>query len=216
MLVKNHMSSPAVTATPDMPMQKALGIMRQKKIRRLPVVNEENELIGIITERDILQASPSEATTLDVWELTTLMSKMTVKRIMKTEVVAIEKNYPIESAAVIMADNQISTLPVVEDNKVIGLITETDIFKVFIDFFGAREKNLRLTARLSSKIGSLTKLIQAINDADGYITALGAFVEDDETGDVTVRVSKITKDKLVEVVTPVIDEIINLEDYTQS
>ena len=121
MLVRERMSSPAITTTPDTPMQEALNLMRESNIRRLPVVDAAGKLVGIVSEKDILQASPSGATSLDVWELTYMLSKITIQKIMEVDVLTVPGDTPIEEAARIMADNYVGALPVIEDGKVIGI-----------------------------------------------------------------------------------------------
>jgi acetoin utilization protein AcuB len=132
MYVINQMSRPVVTITPDTPFDKAIKVMRTHKFRRLPVVNDEGHLVGLVSERDLLQASPSQATALNVWELSYLLPKLKVSRIMSHPVISVPPDAPIVDAARIMIEQKIGGLPVVEGQKVVGVITETDIFKAFV------------------------------------------------------------------------------------
>ena len=146
MFVRDRMSSPAVTITPDTPFQDALKLMHDRRFRRLPVVNKRGKLIGIVSERDLLYASPSLATSLSIWEITYLLSKIQVREIMTKEVITTMPDTPIEDAAHLMADNKIGGLPVVDErNRVVGVITETDIFKTFVEMFAGGHSGLRLT-----------------------------------------------------------------------
>lgn len=133
MLVQDHMSSPAITVSAETPFQEALKLMQAKKIRRLPVVDSANRLVGIVSERDLLHASPSPATSLSVWELNYLLWRLTVREIMAEKVVTIAPTTPLVEAARLMVEKKIGGLPVVdEQNHVVGVITETDIFKTFV------------------------------------------------------------------------------------
>ncbi len=134
MYVKHHMSSPALTITPDTPFQDALRLMHERKIRRLPVVDRNGKLVGIVSERDLLHAAPSPATSLSVWELNYLLWKLTVKDLMATKVLTVTPDALLQEAATIMLEKKIGGLPVVDqDQKVVGVITETDIFKALVD-----------------------------------------------------------------------------------
>lgn len=133
MLVQDHMSSPAITVSAETPFQEALKLMQAKRIRRLPVVDSANRLVGIVSERDLLHASPSPATSLSVWELNYLLWRLTVREIMAEKVVTIAPTTPLVEAARLMVEKKIGGLPVVdEQNHVVGVITETDIFKTFV------------------------------------------------------------------------------------
>jgi acetoin utilization protein AcuB len=134
MLVQDRMSKPAMTVTPETPFQEALKLMETKKIRRLPVVDVASHLVGIVSERDLLHASPSPATSLSVWELNYLLWRLTVGDIMTEKVVTVTPESPLVEAARLMVEKKIGGLPVVnESNRVVGVITETDIFKAFVE-----------------------------------------------------------------------------------
>jgi acetoin utilization protein AcuB len=134
MLVQDRMSTPAITVAPETPFQEALKLMQAKKIRRLPVVDTSGHLVGIVSERDLLHASPSPATSLSVWELNYLLWRLTVGNIMSEKVMTVSPTTPIVEAARLMVEKKIGGLPVVdESNRVIGVITETDIFKAFVE-----------------------------------------------------------------------------------
>src|SRR5512146_2345707 len=124
MLVRERMSHPVITVNADNSMQEALHLMRQEHIRRLPVINKRGQLVGIITETDLAKASPSQATTLSRWEIRELVGEVKVEEIMTAEVVTVTDDTPIEEAARIMADCNVSGLPVMREGKLVGLITE--------------------------------------------------------------------------------------------
>ncbi|GMR09423.1 MAG: hypothetical protein BMS9Abin28_0241 [Anaerolineae bacterium] len=133
MQVSERMTQPVITALPDMPMQEAFNLMREKGIRRLPVVDRRGRLRGIVSDRDLLHASPSDATSLSIWELNYLLSRITLKDLMTKSVITVEGDTPVEEAARIMVDKSIHGLPVMDGDNVVGIITETDLFKVLVD-----------------------------------------------------------------------------------
>lgn len=213
MLVKERMSHPVITIYPEATMQEALNLMKKEHVRRLPVVNRRGELIGIVTETDLDRASPSEATTLSVWEIRELVSRVKVEKIMVHDVVTIEDTTPIEEAARIMSDSDISGLPVMHNGKLVGLITETDLFKVFLELFGARYPGVRLSVEVPRGPGQLAKLTQAILEKGGDIVALGTFLgESAETGAITLKVHGVEKSELVQAITPLVLRILDVRD----
>ncbi|MBI3174963.1 MAG: CBS domain-containing protein [Chloroflexi bacterium] len=194
MLVGERMSQPVISVSPDTPIHDALAMFKKEHIRRAPVI-KDGKMVGIVTETDLLNASPSPVSTLSVWEMNYLLSKVTVKQVMSKKVLTIKRDTPIEEAARIMADNKLGGLPVVDDNKVVGIITETDLFKVFLELMGAREKGIRVTAQVEDKPGQLAKITKAISDAGGNFIAFGQFTGPDAGSRlVTFKVAGLKKD----------------------
>src|SRR3970282_2179382 len=138
MLVGERMGRPVITVRAEMPIQDALTLMHTEHIRRGPVVDARGRLVGLVSEMDLLKASPSEATSLSIWEVHYLLSKITVERVMTREVITVAEQTPIEEAARIMADNEIGGLPVLRGRELVGIVTETDLFRVFLGLLGAR------------------------------------------------------------------------------
>jgi len=135
LLVKDWMTTEVATASPKTPMLEAHRTMREKRVRRMPVV-KKGKVIGIITRSDIRQAEPSNATTLNVWEVNYLLSRLLVKDIMTKDVVTIGPEDTIKDAASLMYEKRIGALPVVDaDGRLEGIITESDIFKILISWF---------------------------------------------------------------------------------
>lgn len=130
--VHNWMTSPVISVTTDTPISVAHQMMKDKRVRRLPVV-ERDRVVGIITLGDVREASPSDATTLSIWELNYLWSQLTVERVMTKNVVTITPDSEVYEAAQLMLDRKLSGLPVVDaDKRLIGMITESDIFRMLI------------------------------------------------------------------------------------
>ena len=138
MLVHERMSRHPITITEATPINEAIKLMRDKKVRRLPVLNRKGELVGIVSEKDLLHVSPSPATSLSIYELNYLISKITAGEIMTTDVITVSDHTPLEEAACIMADNKIGGLPVMRDGELVGIITESDIFRSFTEILAAR------------------------------------------------------------------------------
>jgi acetoin utilization protein AcuB len=201
MFVRDRMSSPAVTITPDISLQDALKLMHERQFRRLPVVDDRDELIGIVSERDLLYASPPPAALLGGQGLDDLLSGLLVEEIMTEEVIAATPDAFIEEAARLMADNKIGGLPVVdEDNHVVGVITETDVFRAFIDIYGAGHSGLYLMLEVPDRKGVVVELSRAIFDWGGNIVSVSSFY-DDPRGDhkLIIKGHDINKDQVVDV-----------------
>jgi acetoin utilization protein AcuB len=207
MLVGERMSHPIISMAPDMPVHDALNMFKRERIRRAPVV-KEGKMVGIVSDKDLLNASPSPASSLSVWEMNYLLSKITVSEVMTKKVITVAEDTPIEEAARIMADNKIGGLPVMRDSHVVGIITETDLFKVFLELMGARENGVRVTALIEEKPGQLAKITEAIANAGGNFVAFGQFAgEDPSTRLVTFKVAGLKKDEVKKAVSEIAKEI---------
>jgi acetoin utilization protein AcuB len=206
MFVGERMSSPVISVTPETPVHDALVMFKSEHIRRAPVI-KDGKLLGIVTENDLLNASPSPATTLSVWEMNYLMSKVTVKQVMNKKVKTIDVNTPIEEAARIMADSEIGGLPVTREGKIVGMITETALFKIFLELMGAREKGVRVSALVDDKPGQLLKISKAITEAGGNFIAFGVFSGPDVSVKlVTLKVAGMKKDDVKKALEKVVRE----------
>ena len=130
--VREWMSSPVETIHPETPISDAHQLMKEKSIRRLPVVDKHGKLVGIITKGDVREASPSDATTLSIWELNYLWAKLTSEKVMTKDPITINPDAPIIDATEIMLDKKVSGVPVVENGNLIGIITESDVFRMLV------------------------------------------------------------------------------------
>jgi acetoin utilization protein AcuB len=179
MFVRDCMSMPAVTITPSTPFQDALKLMRDHRFRRLPVVDKKGKLAGIVSERDLLYASPSSTTSLSVWEVHYLLSKIQIRGIMSTDVITTAPETPLEDAAYLMAESKIGGPPVVHaDGRVVGVITETDVLKSFVEMFAGGHAGLRVTLEVPETKGVLLELCKAIFDLGGSIVSVGSLYGD--------------------------------------
>ncbi len=176
MFVRDRMSSPAVTIAVNTAFPDALSLMREHRFRRLPVVNKHGKLVGIVSERDLLHAAPSAATSLSIWEMQYMLAKLHVKDIMTEEVITTTPDTPVEDAAQLMVEYRIGGLPVVSGGgEVVGIITETDIFRTFVEMFAGGRAGVRLTLSVPEQKGVLMELCEAIDDLGGSIVSIGSF-----------------------------------------
>lgn len=213
MFVEKRMSHPVITVKPDVPIHDALNIMRKESIRRLPVVNDRGRMVGIISERDILHAEPSDATSLSVWELNYLLSRIAVSDVMTHDVVSVFVDTPIEEAARIMADSKIGGLPVMRGDDLVGIITETDLFKVFLELLGAREAGVRITALVRDIPGELAKLTGAISAINGNIVAMVQFMgESPENRLVTLKVEGASQKDLEAALKDIVAKLVDVRE----
>ena len=210
MLVKRRMSAPVITVPPDMSVPDCLKLMQRERIRRTPVV-DNGRLVGIVSDKDLLNASPSDATSLSVWEISYLINKIKVKDVMTKEVLTIQQEMPIEEAARIMVDNKVGGLPVVNNGDIDGLITETDLFKMLLELMGARDQGVRVTAVVSDKVGTLAAVTQAIANANGSFLAFGAFSGEAVSNKIlTFKVRRLDETAVRAAIEPVVEEIIDI------
>jgi acetoin utilization protein AcuB len=151
-----------ITISPDASFFEARNLVHEKGIRHLPVVDKNNILVGIVTDRDIRQAAPSDATLLSVQELNYLLGRLKVSAFMtpKDKLITITPDALIEEAVQLMHDHKIGSLPVVEGGKLYGIFTETDVLDHFVDVFGFKQKGTRLTLALEDKPGTLLEILQ--------------------------------------------------------
>jgi acetoin utilization protein AcuB len=213
MLVRERMTRNPIFIRPDTPVTEAQALMKREKIHHLPVLDKDEKLVGIVTEKDLLYASPSVATTLSVFEMTSLLAKLKVEKVMSRDVISIAEDVPLEKAARIMADRGIGGLPIVRGKAVVGIITESDLFRIFIELFGARQKGIRVTVTMPNEKGALAKVTAAVSGVGGNIIALGTHLgEDPSTGRCTVKVDGISREKLVAALTPHVRSVDDVRD----
>jgi acetoin utilization protein AcuB len=167
MYVKDWMSPNPIVVSPETPIMEAQKIMREHRIRRLPVV-QKGKLVGIVTYRDLIEASPSDATTLSIHELNYLLSKLTVKDVMAKDVVTVSPNDTAEHAVLLGVEKGVGALPVVHKGKLVGIATEADIVRFYMAMLGAREELVRITLQdVDVKHGTLKEIADVVEEAGG-------------------------------------------------
>jgi acetoin utilization protein AcuB len=172
MLVKNWMSKEVITVDADDSMQNAIYILQEQNIKILPVMDDAT-LVGIISDRDLKKASPSDATTLDMHELLFLISKIKVRDLMKKPVYIAKPDDTVEEAAALLLEKKISGLPVVdENNRLIGIITRSDIFRVLISLSGLGKKGIQFAIRIKDMPGIIKEVRELIHEYGGRTASI--------------------------------------------
>ena len=213
MLVKSWMTADVITIDEDTPMMKASIIMKENKIRSLPIVDNKHRLVGIVTDRDLRDASPSKATTLDVYELNYLISTIKIKDLMTRDLVFVRPDDTVEFAAILMLENKISSLPVINDKGfLIGIITQTDIFKVLINITGVYAGGIQFALSLEDRPGSIREATDVIQSYGGRIVSILSTREAAAEGrhNVYIRSSSLLKDKLRDLVKELDERFVTL------
>ena len=195
MFVKDHMTKDPAVITRDVSLMKATDIMGKGRFHRLPVVDQEGRLIGLVTGGLVKEKSGADRTSLSIYELNYLLTRTTVGDVMITDVRTIGPDAFLEEASGIMADNDISVLPVVDDDrKVLGIITDRDIYRAFIDLTGYRKQGTRFVISCEDRPGHLLKVVQLFAEEDAnlenlavYHTERGVEIEIKATGEVSVE-----------------------------
>ena len=179
MIISGVMTKNPIFIHPDMTINEVRSLMDKEKVGHLPVLDKNNNIVGLVTRKDILKAAPSAATSLDMYEISYLLSKMTVKDVMEKAVVTVGENEVVEEAARIMADNSIGCLPVMRGKLLVGIITDSDLFHVFLNAFGARHPGVRITCSIKDKPGQVARITQAIAEKGGNLVAFVTSEGDD-------------------------------------
>lgn len=174
MYVKNFMSTPVVSVSPNDTIADTLALMREKQINRMPVV-DKGKVVGLVTDGDLREISPSPATTLSIFELNYLVAKTAIREVAVKHVISCTPNTKIEDAALLMREHKIGGLPVVEDGQLVGIITQTDIFDAFLDTLGFRSPGQRVVVETKDEVGVISEMSAIIKDYDVNIASLALF-----------------------------------------
>jgi acetoin utilization protein AcuB len=210
------MTPSPITATEDTSFEEALHMMKEKKIRRLPIVTKSGHITGIVVQKDLFSASPSTATSLSVFEVHYLLSKLKMKDVMTRRVVSVGDDCPLEEAARIMVDSKIGCLPITKDGRLVGIITETDIFKTFVEIMGGREKGLRLTLDVTERKGELAAIAGEIAKHNGNIISVATFSgRNCSDRIITIKVTGAPKEPLVKDLEAHGVKVLNAKDITE-
>ena len=187
MFVSKRMTPNPVTIPPTMTVSEATNLMKSNNFRRVPVV-EDGKLVGIVTDRDLRAVAPSPATTLSVFEINHLLAKMLVKEIMKSPVITISSGATIEEAALMMYTHKIGGLVVLNSvGAVVGIITETDIFKCLVDVMGLAEGRTRLTFEFDDKVGVLADVAAVFKELGINILSMATYNTEEGRAEMVVR-----------------------------
>jgi acetoin utilization protein AcuB len=218
MFVKDYMTRHPVMVEPTMSIVEAQGIMAECKVRHLPVTEKGKRLVGLVTRQN-LRIPPAKLSSLNVWEITRLLSNMQVRDVMVKgkDVITIGQVATIEEAAQIMVKNDIGCLPVLEEGIVVGIITDSDLLVELADLLGGRIPGLRVTIRVPDKIGEFAKITAAVAAQGWGIYTSGSVPTPKRPGywDVVIKVKNVPRDDLVAVLNKIEgQEIIDVRETT--
>ena len=204
MFVANRMAKNPVTVSPDTPVDEAASAMKKGHFRRLPVV-EDGKLVGFLSDKDIMRVAPSPATTLSRYEARSLLAKLKIGDIMNKEVISVNEDATIEEAALIMYNHKIGGLPVVSSvGAVVGIITETDIFKTFVDVMALEEGRTRFTIDTEDKVGVVAVIAGVFADSGYSLDSLVTCRQPTGRYEIVVRTS-VTDDAKIAALTKAIE-----------
>ncbi len=198
MLVREWMASDVVTLDENTSMMKALHAMKEHQIRRLPIMRQ-GKLVGIVSDRDLKEASPSKATTLDVHELYYLLAEIKVKEIMTKDPLTIGPDDTVERAAILMLEHKITGLPVVNDGgDLVGIITQSDIFRAFVHITGIYKGGVQFAFTLEDRPGSIKEVGDVIRKHGGRMVSILSSWDTSAEGyrDVYIRIQDLPDEKI--------------------
>ncbi len=180
MLVRDAMTRSPITVSPDTRLPEIAGLMRQHKIRRVPVL-DDGKLVGIISQSDVTAAMPSVASTLSRWESDSLLDKLQAKDFMTSPVYATSPDCALEDVASFLIEKRIGAVPVLDDAALVGIVTESDIFRVFVDMLsgGVQVPGLRFELRGGRQRAVVLKVSQLVYEHGGRIVTIVTVNEDD-------------------------------------
>ena len=196
MPVQNWMTTDVVSVGPDTSLLKVGKLMKDHHIRRIPVVDDNGQVVGIISDRDVRDASPSKATTLDMYEMHYLLAELKAKNIMTAKPITVKPTDTVEQAALIMLDNKVGGLPVVDDNgKLVGIISDHDVFKALVDITGARMGGLQFAIELPDQPGTARPLFDLLRAHNARLLSVLTVSNADGNRQLFIRVRDLENSK---------------------
>lgn len=178
MRVKNKMTRAPITAGLKTTYNEAMQLMEKNSIHHLPILDKKGNLVGIVSHSDMLEAEPSRVSTLSIFEIASLLDKVTMDQLMSRPVLAIEDGCSISEAAHFMLEENVGCLPVMDGDQLVGIITDKDIFKTFVEVTGGGESGTRIEAKLPNVMGQLAGFTKAVTDAGSWIVSLTLTYDD--------------------------------------
>ena len=199
MRVSKWMSAKVVTLQPTDSISVAIHVMKEKRIRRIPIVNASGKLVGIVSDRDLKDVSPSRATTLDIWELHAVLDKLKIADVMTKKPWTVTPETPIEKAAAVMLDKRVEGLPVLDGKgNLVGILTEGDVFRALVDITGATKTHTRVNLVIPDRAGSIREVADTIRAQGGTIFSILSSTSKVPAGkrELVMRVEGIAPDTL--------------------
>ncbi len=207
MFVKDRMTPNPITGHPEMSVTDAQDLMIKKGFRHLPILDENDQLVGLITKSSLASTLPSDTSNLSRFEISYVLAKIKVRSIMIEDMITATPDTPIEIAARMMADNLIGCLPVIDSGKLVGIITDRDLFFTMVTLLGARSEGIRVTVLQPERAGEVARLTTAIAEAGGNLAVSIGYYPPEKPGFWVsfYKIQNISQEKIIEVID-------NLED----
>ena len=211
MTVSKNMTINPVTTTPDMGVFEAFELMKSEGVQRLPVLDGDGNLVGIISEKNITSAAADKE--VSIVEFALLLSKIKVGDVMTKEVITVSVDDPLEMAARKMSDNDISILPVVDNNgKLVGVVSRSDLFRLLLELFGTRHYGIRVTFRIKDQKGVIAKLAIALEKIGANIVSIGNLDSDQGYSTIIMKINGVEESLIKDALTPLVDGNLDIRE----
>lgn len=211
MNVSEKMKINPVTCSPEINIYDAQDLMEREGVHHLPVL-ENGHLVGIISDKDLMKATPNSSSSLSIHKMAYMLSKLVVRDVMTTELVTTNANAAVEEACRIMVDNEISCLPVVDGDKLLGIITKTDMYRILLDLFGARHYGIKADFYVQDKPGVIAEITSRLAKEGADIISIGTLKCSNGEGSVTIKVQGISKDLLSDILSDMAVRIVDIRE----
>ena len=211
MTVSKNMTINPVTTTPDMGVFEAFELMKNEGVQRLPVLDNDGNLVGIISEKNITSAAADRK--VSSVEFALLLSKIKVGDVMTKEVITVSIDDPVELAARKMSDNDISILPVVDNNgKLVGVVSRSDLFRLLLELFGTRHYGIRVTFRIKDQKGVIAKLAIALEKIGANIVSIGNLDSDQGYSTIIMKINGVDESLIKDTLSPLVDGNLDIRE----
>ena len=211
MTVSKNMTINPVTTTPDMGVFEAFELMKNEGVQRLPVLDNDGNLVGIISEKNITSAAADRE--VSIVEFALLLSKIKVGDVMTKEVITVSIDDPVELAARKMSDNDISILPVVDHNgKLVGVVSRSDLFRLLLELFGTRHYGIRVTFRIKDQKGVIAKLAIALEKIGANIVSIGNLDSDQGYSTIIMKINGVDESLIKDTLSPLVDGNLDIRE----
>lgn len=211
MTVSKNMTINPVTTTPDMGVFEAFELMKNEGVQRLPVLDNDGNLVGIISEKNITSAAADRE--VSIVEFALLLSKIKVGDVMTKEVITVSVDDPVELAARKMSDNDISILPVVDnDGKLVGVVSRSDLFRLLLELFGTRHYGIRVTFRIKDQKGVIAKLAIALEKIGANIVSIGNLDSDQGYSTIIMKINGVDESLIKDTLSPLVDGNLDIRE----
>ncbi len=211
MTVSKNMTINPVTTTPDMGVFEAFELMKNEGVQRLPVLDNDGNLVGIISEKNITSAAADRK--VSIVEFALLLSKIKVGDVMTKEVITVSVDDPVELAARKMSDNDISILPVVDhEGKLVGVVSRSDLFRLLLELFGTRHYGIRVTFRIKDQKGVIAKLAIALEKIGANIVSIGNLDSDQGYSTIIMKINGVDENLIKDTLSPLVDGNLDIRE----